>query len=194
MHAQSLTAPMVSGFDPMQATLATQLQPTALPLVPIGGKAVDLDFDGGRVSSDAGVVLRKDIEAQLGVPRNLAAVLSDPRDPRRINFTLEELSKQRVLHIAAGYEDANDANTLRDDPIFKLMLDRLPERGAPWASQPTMSRCENRVSRTELSRMALELLHQFIASYATTPKVIVLAVDATEDPVHGGQEQAHFDG
>jgi len=194
MNAQSLTAPMVSGFDPMQAAMATPLQPAPLPLVPVGGKAVDLDFDGGRLSSDAGLVLLKDIDAQLGVTRNLAAVLSDPRDPRRINFTLEDLIKQRVFQIAAGYEDANDANTLRDDPIFKLRLDRLPESGAPLASQPTMSRFENRISRTELYRMALEWLHQFIASYATPPKVIVLDVDDTEAPVHGGQEQARFDG
>jgi len=74
------------------------------------------------------------------------------------------------------------------------MLDRLPESGAPLASQPTMSRFENRISRTELYRMALEWLHQFIASYATPPKVIVLDVDDTEAPVHGGQEQARFDG
>jgi hypothetical protein len=78
---------MVSGFDPMQAAMATPLQPAPLPLGPVGGKAVDLDFDGGRLSSDAGFVLLKDIDAPLGVTRNLAAVLSDPRDPRRINFT-----------------------------------------------------------------------------------------------------------
>ena len=194
MNAQSLNNTMVSGFDPMQAAMATQLQPAPLPLVPVGGKAVDLDFDGGRLSSDAGMVLLKDIDEQLGLTRNLAAVLSDPRDPRRIHFTPQDLLKQRVFQIAAGYEDANDANTLRDDPIFKLLLDRLPETGAPLASQPTMSRFENRVSRTALYRMALELLHQFIASYATPPKVIVLDVDDTEDPVHGGQEQARFDG
>ena len=97
MNAQSLTAPMVSGLDPMQTAMATPLQPAPLPLVPVGGKAVDLDFDGGRLSSDAGLVLRKDIDAQLGFTRNLAAVLSDPRAPRRINFTLEDLIKQRVL-------------------------------------------------------------------------------------------------
>jgi len=194
MKAQSLTAPMVSGFDPLHAPMATQLQPTALPLVPVGGKAVDLDFDGGRLSSEAGMVLLKDIDAQLGVTRNLAAVLSDPRDPRRINFPLEALIKQRVFHIAAGYEDANDATTLRDAPICKLMLERLPASGAPLASQPTMSRFANRVSRTALSRLALAVLHQFIASYATPPKVIVLDVDDTEDPVHGGQEQARLDG
>jgi Transposase DDE domain group 1 len=104
------------------------------------------------------------------------------------------LLKQRVFYIAAGYEDANDANTLRDDPIFKLMLDRLPESGASLASQPTISRFENRVSRTALYRMALVLLEQFIASYTKPPKVIVLDVDDTEDRVHGQQEQARYDG
>src|SRR5215467_6620649 len=194
MNAQSLTVPMVSGFDPMHAPMATQLQPAPLPLVPVGGKAVDLDFDGGRLSSDAGIVLLKDINDQLGLTRNLAAVLSDPRDPRRINFTLEDLLKQRVFQIAAGYEDANDANTLRDDPIFKLMLDRLPETGASLASQPTLSRFENRVSRPELYRMARVLLDHFIASYTKAPQVIVLDVDDTEDRVHGQQEQARYDG
>jgi hypothetical protein len=191
MNAQSH---MDSGFDPMPADMVTQRQQAPLNLAPVGAKAVALDFDGGRLSSDAGVVLLKDIDAQLGLTRNLAAVLSDPRDPRRIHFTLEDLIKQRVFHIAAGYEDANDSNTLRDDPIFKLLLDRLPETGASLASQPTLSRFENRVSRPELYRMALELLHQFIASYASAPKVIVLDVDDTEDPVHGGQEHARYDG
>ena len=132
-----------------------------------------LDFDGGRLSSDAGVVLLKDIDDHLGLTRDLAAVLSDPRDARRVQFTLPDLLKQRVYQIAAGYEDTNDANTLRDDPIFKLMLDRLPESGASLASQPTISRFENRVSRPALYRMALVLLEQFITSYAKPPKVIV---------------------
>jgi Transposase DDE domain. len=184
---------MISGVDPMPAAVATQLQPAPLHLASVGTKSVELDFDGGRLSSDAGVVLLKDIDEQLGLTRALAAVLSDPRDGRRIHFTPEDLLKQRVFQIAAGYEDANDANTLRDDPIFKLLLDHLPETGAPLASQPTISRFENRISRTELYRMALVLLEQFIASYASPPSVIVLDVDDTEDPVHGEQEQARYD-
>src|SRR5574341_631122 len=194
MNAQSLNTPMVSGFDPLPAHLATQLHQAPLHLASVGTKAVDLDFDGGRLSSDAGVVLLKDIDQQLGLTRHLAAVLSDPRDPRRIHFTLEDLIKQRVFQIAAGYEDANDSNPLRHDPICKLLLDRLPETGAPLASQPTLSRFENRVSRPALYRLALEWLHQFLTSYATPPQVIVLAVDETEDPVHGGQEHARYDG
>ena len=189
MNASSAKAYTISGVDSMQVERATPL-----PLAPVGDKAVALDFDGGRWSSDAGVLLLKDIDAPLGFTHALAAVLSDPRDPRRINFTRQDLIQQRVFQIAAGYADANDSHTLRDDPIFKLMLDRLPDTGAPLAAQPTISRFANRVSRTALSRMALVLLHQFIASSATPPQVIVLEVDDTEDPVHGGQEQARFDG
>ena len=193
MNAQLFNDPRVSGVDLMPAAVATPLQPAPLHLAPVGTTSVELDFDGGRLSSDAGVVLLKDIDDQLGLTRALAAVLSDPRDVRRIHFTSEDLLKQRVFQIAAGYEDANDANTLRDDPIFKLMLDRFPETGAPLASQPTISRFENRISRTELYRMALVLLEQFVASYASPPAVIVLDVDDTEDPVHGAQEQARYD-
>src|SRR5215831_20580394 len=184
----------IPGVDSMPAELATQRQPPPLLLAPVGNKTVEIDFDGGRLSSDAGLILLKDIDDQLGLTRALAAVLADARDARRIHFTPEDILKQRVLQIAAGYEDANDSNTLRDDPIFKLMLDRLPETGAPLASQPTISRFENSVSRTAIYRMALVLLDQFVASYVNPPQVIVLDVDDTEAPVHGQQEHARYDG
>src|SRR6266581_422560 len=184
----------ISDVDSMPAEMTTPLQLSPLRLVPVGAKAVDLDFDGGRLSSDAGLVLLNDPDDQLGLTRDLAAVLNDLRDPRRVHFTLHDLLKQRVLHIAAGYADANDATTLRHDPIFKLLRDRLPETGPPLASQPTLSRFENRVSRTELSRMARVFVDQFLASYARPPKLIVLDFDDTEDPVHGEQEQARYDG
>jgi hypothetical protein len=132
MNAQLFNDPMVSGVDLMSADMATQLQPAPLHLAPVGAKAVELDFDGGCLSSDAGIILLKDIDDQLGLTRALAAVLSDRRDARRIHFTPEDLLKQRVFQIAAGYEDANDATTLRDDPILTLLLERLPASGAPW--------------------------------------------------------------
>src|SRR2546427_6891936 len=194
MNVDSPKAYTIPDVDSMPAEMTTPLQLSPLRLVPVGAKAVDLDFDGGRLSSDAGLVLLNDPDDQLGLTRDLAAVLRDPRDPRRVHFTLHDLLKQRVLQIAAGYEDANDATTLRHDPIFKLLLGRLPESGASLASQPTISRFENRVSRTELYRMARVLVEQFIASYRRPPKVIVLDVDDTEDPVHGEQEQARYDG
>ena len=193
MNAQLFNEPLVSGVDRMPADMATPLQSAPLQLAPVGAKTVELDFDGGRLSSDAGMVLRKDMDDHLGLTRALAAVLSDRRDARRIHFTPEDLRKQRVFQMAAGSEDANDATTLRDDPIFTLMLDRLPESGAPLASQATLSRFENRVSRTELYRMALVLLEQFIASYASPPRLIVLDVDDTADRGHGQQEHARYD-
>src|SRR5437899_5448665 len=194
MNAASPKAYTIPGGDLMQDA-STPPRPLApLPLAPVGAKAVTLDFDGGRLSSDAGLVLLKDPDEQLGLTHNLAAVLSDPRDPRRVHFTHHDLLKQRVFHMAAGYEDANDANTLRHDPIFTLLLDRLPETGAPLASQPTLSRFENSVSRTEMYRMALVLMDQCIASYNRPPEVIGLDVDDTEDRAHGAQEQIRYDG
>src|SRR5215471_5763184 len=194
MNACSPKAYTIPGCDSMQADLAPQRHPIPLLLAPVGGKTVALDCDGGRLSSDAGLVLLHDPDEQLGFTRDLAAVLRDPRDPRRIDFTLHDLLKQRVLHIAAGYEDANDATTLRYDPIFKVLLGRLPESGPPLASQPTISRFENRVSRTELYRLARVFVEQFIASYDRPPKLIVLDFDDTEDPAHGEQEQSRYDG
>jgi hypothetical protein len=167
---------------------------TPLHLSPLEDKAILIDFDGGRLSSDGGLILLGDPDEQIGLTRALAAVLRDPRDPRRIDFTTHDLLKQRVFQIAAGYEDANDATTLRHDPIFKLLLGRLPESGAPLASQPTISRFENRASRTDLYRLARVLVEQFIASYERAPKLIVLDFDDTEDPAHGQQEQVRYDG
>ena len=107
MNAQSLNAHMVSEVDPMQANMASQFQQAPLHLAPVGGKTLALDFDGGRLSSDAGVILLKDSDEPLGLTHNLAAVLSDPRDPCRIHFTLQDLLKQRVFQIAAGYAAAS---------------------------------------------------------------------------------------
>src|SRR5438128_10324154 len=170
MNASSVRAYPNSAVDAVPDDRTNPIHPAPLRLAPVGGKAVELDFDGGRLSSDAGIVLLKDIDDQLGLTRDLATVLKDPRDPRRIAFTLEDLLKQRVYQIVAGYEDANDANTLRDDPIFKLMLDRLPETGDSLASQPTISRFENCVSRPQLYRIARAVLDHFIASYAEPPQ------------------------
>ena len=112
MNARNHKAYTIAGFDSMPATRATQRQPTPLLLAPVGDNTVELDFDGGRLSSDAGLILLKDVDDQLGLTRALAAVLADARDARRIHFTLEDILKQRVLQIAAGYEDANDAQHL----------------------------------------------------------------------------------
>ena len=126
MNASGPKAYTIRGSDSMSATMTAPLQ-----LAPLGDKAVWLDFDGGRLSSDAGLVLLQAPAEHLRLTRDFAAVLRAPRDPRRIAFALHDLLKQRVLHIAAGYEDANDATTLRHASIFTVLLDRLPESSPP---------------------------------------------------------------
>lgn len=155
-------------------------------------KPVLLDFQAGRLSSDAGLLLLKQVDAHLGLTQALASVLPDRRDPSRTRHSMTDLLRQRLFQIAAGYEDQDDSDTLRSDPIFKLLLGRAPETGADLASQPTMSRFENGISRRTLYHLAEVFVERFIGSYAAPPEVIVLDFDDTADLVHGAQERARF--
>ena len=108
----------------------------SLPLVP--QKAVTLDWDGGELSSDGGCLLLALVDQQLGLTRRMAAGLTDPRHPDQVTHSLAALLQQRIYQIALGYEDANDAQTLRHDPLLKVALGRPP--GAdPLAGQSTCS-------------------------------------------------------
>jgi len=165
-----------------------------VPLSDIGGKSVILNFDGGSLTSDAGSLLLSEAEKQVGIIRKMAEVIPDARDPRYTKHTVADMLGQRVFNIACGYEDANDCNSLRDDPLFKMLAGRLPETGDPLASQPTVSRFENSLSRTDLYRLAVAFADVFIASYETPPPVIIIDADDTEDKVFGSQQQALFNG
>ena len=124
--------------------MPARVEPIAsLPgLSPVADKPVVARFDGGWLSSDAGILSLREIEKRLGIADRLAACLHDPRAPERIMHGLDEIIRFRLLLIAAGYEDGNDADSLRGDPAFKLALDRLPD-GAGLCSQSTLSRLEN---------------------------------------------------
>ena len=171
------------------------LLPFAFPAV--ARKKVSAAFDGGMLSSDAGVLLLGNVERRIGIAHRISACLKDRRDPDCIKHTVEEMLRLRVLAIAAGYEDANDFDRLRYDPIFKMAAGRSPEDGDPLCSQPTLSRLENAPSRTELGRMMLAMIDQFCSSYSRAPKSIILDIDDTVDAVHGNQQlslfNAHYD-
>ena len=141
------------------------------------GKSVEATFDGGTLTSDSGALLLRAVEPHVGVVAELVKALTDRRHPSYVNHSLEDLVKQRVFQIACGYEDANDCNDLRRDPGFKAACDRLPISGEDLASQPTMSRLENGVRRSELYRMAQALADVFIASYERPPEFVVLDID-----------------
>jgi hypothetical protein len=161
-------------------------------LSPVAAKPVHAAFDGGRLTSDAGVLVLAEVERRLGIAERLARCLADPRDPERVQHTVVEMIRFRALLIAAGYADANDCDALRADPAFKLALGRLPESGADLCSQPTMSRLENLPGPTALKRMMAVLVELFCDSFAEVPRRIVLDIDDTEDRVHGQQQLALF--
>jgi Transposase DDE domain group 1 len=171
------------------------LLPFDLPAV--ARKKVSIAFDGGLLSSDAGVLLLRGAEQQLGIAAWLAGCLNDRRDPSRVDHPLAEMLRLRMFAIAAGYEDGNDCTTLRHDPIFKMAVGHAPASGEPLCSQPTMSRLENAPSRTEIARMMGSMVDLFCSSWQRAPASIILDIDDTFDAVHGKQQlslfNAHYD-
>src|SRR5437870_3580608 len=160
-------------------------------LSPVQGKAVVARFDGGRLSSEGGLLALREIENRLGLADRLAACLRDPRAPERVAHRLAEMIRFRMLMIAAGYEDGNDADSLRADPMFKLALDRSPS-DAELCSQSTISRLENLPDLRALLRLGRALVEQYCSSFRAVPKRIVLDIDDTFDRVHGGQQLRLF--
>jgi hypothetical protein len=143
-------------------------------LPPVAGKPVHLAFDGGLMTSDAGVVLLAAIEQRLGIAQRLADCIEDPRAPERVRHTLAEMIRYRALLIAAGYPDGNDCDALKSDPAFKMGVGRLPESGADLCSQPTISRLENLPGATALKRMMAAMVEVFCDSFEQVPRRLVL--------------------
>jgi len=165
-------------------------------LSPVGGKPIVARFDGGRLSSDGGLLALREVERRLDVAGRLAACLADPRDPGRTLHGLDAIIRFRMLMIAAGYEDGNDADGLRHDPVFKLALDRLPDDGA-LCSQPTISRLENLPDLRSLLRLGRAMVALYCDSFRQVPRRITLDIDDTFDATHGAQQlrlfNAHYD-
>jgi Transposase DDE domain group 1 len=177
------------------STEATEFAPAMdestgiLPGLPaVAGKPVHVAFDGGRLTSDAGILLLAAIEQRLKIAERLAACLEDRRAPERVVHGLAEMIRYRALLIAAGYPDGNDRDALKSDPAFKMAVGRLPESGEDLCSQPTISRLENLPGTTALKRMMAAMVEPFCDSFEAVPRRILLDIDDTEDRVHGGQQ------
>jgi hypothetical protein len=146
-----------------------------------------LEPSPGQLSSDAGLLPFRQLDQHLALTQAFAAVLHDPRDPDLVQHTTLEMVRARVYGILAGYEDQNDHDTLRTDPIFKLVADRSPDDDA-LASQPTLSRFENAIDCASLKRLRDVFVDQFIASFAQPPRRLTFDLDAVDDPAHGHQQ------
>jgi len=153
-------------------------------------RAVKVDFTGGNVSSDGGLLLLRQIDRRLGLTQALAKVLPDSRDGDRIDHPLVSLVRQRIYGLAQGYEDLNDHDTLREDLVWQTAVERV----VPLASSPTLCRLENRADRQVAWAMQRVLVEQFIGSFNRPPKELILDFDCTDDRVHGQQEKRFFHG
>ncbi len=166
----------------------------AMQFTRVKRQQVVADFNGGRLTTDAGVLLLREVDRRIGLLDAINDCLPDPRDSRFIQHEQREMLAQRIFSIALGYEDLNDQQTLRDDPALQIAAEKTPAPDNPLASPSTLCRLENRVSRRALVRMSQWFVERFIAAHDTPPDEIVLDFDATDDPVHGQQEQRFFQG
>jgi hypothetical protein len=154
------------------------------------GKKVEVNFNGGDVTSDGGVLLLREIDRKLDLTKQISALIPDARDQRYVNHPVEKILAQRVYGIALGYEDVNDHITLRKDPGFQTAINC----DSDLASSSTLSRFENSITRKVIVEANKIHVETFISSFKKTPKELILDFDPTDDPIHGHQENRNYNG
>ncbi len=183
-------SPRGEGGSPVEdcATAATRFDTPA-------GLVLEAAFDGGRITSDGGLAWLAKADEELGLCEAVAEHVPEWRRGKA-RHSLVALVKQRVFQIACGYEDQNDADSLRADPLLKLACGSPPETGADLASQPTMSRMENAVGARACYRMAHVLGELYVERRGEqgAPERVLLDFDSTDDPTHGEQEGSYYHG
>lgn len=156
----------------------------------LGRRVIEANFQGGAISSDGGVMLLRQVDRRIGLSATVAAALDDPRAPERITHELRDLVAQRLYGLCCGYEDLNDHDQLRHDPLMQTAVGKSDE----LASSPTFSRLETRATRTDIAALNRVLVEQFIASHSEAPAELVIDIDASDVPLHGNQELSQFHG
>jgi hypothetical protein len=154
-------------------------------------KPLVLSCDAPDISSDGGALLLRQLDDRLRLTRTFARLLDDSRDPARRRHDRQEQLRQRVYQIALGYEDCNDADTLRHDPMLQQACG---SGGAALSSQPTLSRLENNVTGRELNRIWRELERGYVDALDPATEFVVLDIDSTDDATHGAQQLSFFHG
>ena len=154
-------------------------------------RRVDLRADAEQVSSDGGAVLLRQLDERLGLTAGLVSLLSDRRDSARVQHARVEQFRQRIYQISMGYEDCNDGDWLRHDPVFRLACDAEDHA---LSSQPTLSRFENAITGRELNQLCRAYEQGYVDALAPTTDLVVLDIDSTDDPTHGDQQLAFFHG
>jgi Transposase DDE domain group 1 len=186
--------------------MQTECKQDSFDFASLGSRKVTAAFDGGAITSSAGALLLREVDRETGLSRKVAACFKDGRRQDRIEHTVETLIAQRIHGIALGYEDLNDHDELRHDPVLGLLSGKLEARRsdcAALAGKSTLNRLEHaprsddeRYCKLSVDEDAMKKLFVslFLQSHATPPNRIVLDLDATDDPIHGDQEGRFFHG
>lgn len=168
----------------------TECYQTPIEFSSVKRRKVEVDFSGGNISSNAGIVLLSRVDQQLGLSKQIAQAIGDERRKASCEYSVEELIRQRLYGLALGYEDLNDHQQLRQD----LAIQTAINRDRPLASASTLSRFESRAEKDWMLNIHQVLFNQFIASFKKAPRRLVLDFDATDTPLHGEQEGRFFHG
>ena len=153
----------------------------------LGRRVIEANFRGGAISSDGGLMLVRQVDRKIGLTAAVANALCDPRAPERITHPLRDLVAQRLYGLCCGYEDLNDHDQLRFDPLMQTAVGKAEE----LASSPTFSRLETRATHADIVALNQVLIQQFIAAHPVAPKELVLDADASDVHLHGEQEAIH---
>ena len=172
---------------------------------PLKQREIRAQFDGGAITSDGGGVLLREVEKRVGILRQFAACFSDYRNPDLIEHKVEEMVAQRVYGLALGYEDLNDHEELRNDPLLAVLVEKADPSSQVLAGKSTLNRLEltketasrkERYKKIVLDHGAVDrlLVQVFLEAHQEAPQEIILDLDATDDPLHGKQEGRFFHG
>jgi hypothetical protein len=199
----------------VETACSTECSAEQLTFWDLGRQTVTVDFAGGAVVSDAGLLAVRRLDRQLDVLAEAARRLPDPRSPLSLTHSTERILTQRVYQILGGYFDGNDAQELRHDPLFQTLCDRSPSEQQPLASGSTLNRFQHAYTRREaqkpidqrdvifeqraahlqrIQEMNRYFVELFVKTRREPPQRIVLDIDATDDPTHGDQQLSLFDG
>ena len=170
----------------------TQAMPFLPGLSPVAHRSLTAQQDAGNLTSNGGLIVLREAALRLKIAEVIAGPLPDTRNPALIHHTYAEMVTARMMAIAAGYEDADDLDALRNDPALMIACGRAPETGRDIPSQPTISRLENLADEATLKQIATGFIDLFCASYTSPPHRIELDIDDTDDMVHGCQQLALF--
>lgn len=153
-----------------------------------GKQAFKFDFSASAISSDGAILLSEKVERKTGLLKSFAALIPDYRNPFFIEYTYEEMLRQRVFLMMQGYQDCNDEQKLREDPVIRKVLD------SGLCSQPTLSRFENKADRSLIYQMSQWFVDRYVEELKEKTGQIIIDVDGTDDPTHGSQQLSLYNG